>query len=327
MRILFVGDVIGKPGRRLVRTLLPALIRREGLDLAVLNVENAAGGFGVTWEILHEMFRAGADCLTSGNHVWDRRDGERILESEPRLLRPHNYPDAPGSGLYVHRTRRGELVAVLNLQGRIFLQPTDCPFRAADRALAGLDPAVKAVVVDFHAEATSEKIAMGWHLDGRVSAVLGTHTHIPTADLTLLPGGTAYITDVGMTGSYDSVIGMEREGAMQRMLTQRPIRWKVAAGDLRLAAVVVEVDPATGRCRDARRLWLDEEGRPWRPPLPAPQAGVPAGERSGRPSPEDGRAPREDGRPPIGDGRSPDEAGEREGEDDEPPDGRGDPSS
>jgi metallophosphoesterase (TIGR00282 family) len=263
VRILFVGDMVGKPGRRLVREILPGLLAAEEVDFTVVNVENAAGGFGISRDILDEMFRCGADCLTSGNHIWDRREADDILDSEPRLLRPYNYPDAPGSGLRVTKTGRGEPVAVLNLQGRVFMPPIDCPFQAADRALAEAGGRAKVVLVDFHAEATSEKICMGWHLDGRVSALLGTHTHVSTADLTILPRGAAYCTDVGMTGAHDSVIGMEKEGAIQRIRTQRPVRWRVASGDPRMAAVLLEVSGETGRCTRARQLLLGPDGSPW----------------------------------------------------------------
>jgi metallophosphoesterase (TIGR00282 family) len=263
VRILFVGDVVGKPGRRLVREILPGLLEREKADFTVVNVENAAGGFGISHDILEEMFRLGVDCLTSGNHIWDRREAEEILDREPRLLRPYNYPDAPGSGLRLARTGGGESVAVLNLQGRVFMPAIDCPFQAAEQALDEVAGRAKVILVDLHAEATSEKISMGWFLDGRVSAVLGTHTHVATADLTILPEGTAYLTDVGMTAAYDSVIGMEKDGAIRRLRTQRPVRWKVATGDPRLAAVALEVSEETGRCTAARQLLLAPDGSLW----------------------------------------------------------------
>ena len=208
MNILFIGDIFASPGRSLVARHLQEIISSEKIQLAVANAENAAGGFGITPLIAEELFSTGMDVLTSGNHVWDKKEIFDYLPRNPRLLRPANYPaELPGSGLYIAKARNGVEVAIIDLQGRTHMPPTDCPFRKADQILGSLDPRVRVRLVDFHAELTSEKMAMGWHLDGRVSAMLGTHTHIPTADERILAGGTAYQTDVGMTGPYDSVIG------------------------------------------------------------------------------------------------------------------------
>ena len=216
-------------------------------------MENAAAGFGVTPAIAEELLGMGLDVLTSGNHVWDKRETYDYLARQPRLLRPANYPDAPGRGVIALRARNGAECAVLNLQGRTYMPPTDCPFRKADQLLGELDPAVKVRFVDFHAEVTSEKIAMGWYLDGRVSAVIGTHTHVPTADTRILPGGTAYQTDCGMTGPYHSVIGVETGIILRRFLTGLPVRMEAARQCPELHAVIVDVDEATGMARAIRR--------------------------------------------------------------------------
>ena len=258
MKLLFVGDVVGRPGRRAVASQLADLIDRHGIDFTIVNVENAAGGYGITPEILAELDRLPIDCFSSGNHIWDKKAGLELLDREPRLLRPHNYPgDSPGRGLYVGETASGLPVATINLEGRVFMKPLDCPFRTADRLLESLPPEVNVVLVDFHAEATSEKEALGFYLDGRVSAVVGTHTHVPTADERILPKGTAYVTDVGMTGPYDSVIGMRVDKALRRFLYQTPAPLEVAKGDVRLAAVVIEVDESTGRAARIERLLVD----------------------------------------------------------------------
>lgn len=246
MKILFVGDIVGKAGMRLACELLPGLIGREQIDLTVVNAENAEGGKGISPGVVERLFESGADVLTGGNHSWSRREGIPVLESDPRVLRPHNYPSSPGTGLWTGETPAGVRCAVLNLQGRIFLPPIECPFRAVEDLLRELeDRPVR--ILDFHAEATSEKVAMGWHLDGRVTAVLGTHTHVPTADARVLPGGTAYCTDVGMTGAWDSVIGMDREAALERLRSQRPIPMRAASGDPRLCCAIVTCEAATGR--------------------------------------------------------------------------------
>jgi len=255
MKLLFVGDVFGKPGRRVLAELLPRLIDRHGIDYAVVNVENAAGGFGVTHDVFAELEALPIDCYTTGNHVWDKKDVLELLGREPRLLRPANYPAGnPGTGLHVGETAAGVPVATVHLQGCAFMKPLASPFETADRLLGGLAPEVKVILVDFHAEATSEKQALGFHLDGRVSAVLGTHTHVPTGDERVLPNGTAFITDVGMTGPYESVIGMRADKVVQRFLLQTHVPFEVAKRDVRLAAAVVDVDETTGRARAVERL-------------------------------------------------------------------------
>ncbi len=229
------------------------IIRGNSIDLAIANAENAAGGFGITPSIAEDLFGMGLDVLTSGNHVWDKREVYDYLNRQPRLLRPANYPEAPGGGLVTVRSRNGIECAVMNLQGRTYMPSTDCPFRKADTLLSQLDPAVKVKFVDFHAEVTSEKMAMGWYLDGRVSAVVGTHTHVPTADTRILPGGTAYQTDCGMTGPYRSVIGVETETILQRFLSGLPVRMEAAKHGAELHSVIVDVDETTGKARAIRR--------------------------------------------------------------------------
>ena len=253
MNILFVGDIFASPGRRIVADHLRDIVEANGIDLTIANAENAAGGFGLTPAIAEELFGLGLDVLTSGNHVWDKREVYDYLRRQPRLLRPANYPEAPGQGAIVWRARNGVDCAVINLQGRTYMPSTDCPFRKADQILAALDPAIKVRFVDFHAEATSEKIAMGWYLDGRVSAVIGTHTHVPTADTRILPGGAAYQTDCGMTGPYHSVIGVQTDIVIQRFLTGLPVRMEAARQNPELHAVMVDVDEATGKARAIRR--------------------------------------------------------------------------
>ncbi len=253
MNILFIGDIFASPGRRIVADHIQDIVETNRVELAIANAENSAGGFGITPSIAEELFALGLDVLTSGNHVWDKREVYDYFERQPRLLRPANYPDAPGRGSIVVRARNGVDCAVLNLQGRTYMPATDCPFRKADQLLEELDPAVKVRFVDFHAEVTSEKIAMGWYLDGRVSAVVGTHTHIPTADTRILPNGTAYQTDCGMTGPYHSVIGVETDIIIQRFLTGLPVRMEAARQSPELHAVIVDVDEVTGRARAIRR--------------------------------------------------------------------------
>lgn len=259
MRILFVGDVIGKPGRRVLARLLPKLVDERRTDYVVVNVENAAGGFGVTPDVLSELAELPIDCMTTGNHVWDKKEAAALLELEPRLLRPANYPAGnPGRGLHVGETSGGVRVATINLEGQVFMRQLDSPFRAADALLAGLDPEVRVILVDFHAEATSEKQAMGRHLDGRVSAVVGTHTHVPTADERVLPGGTAFLTDAGMTGPYDGVIGFRADRVLERFLLQTPTSFEVAKRDVRLAGALIDVDESTGRATAIERLLIPD---------------------------------------------------------------------
>lgn len=262
MKLLFVGDVIGKPGRRALRNLLPRLVDRHKADYVVVNVENSAGGFGVTPDVLREIQDLPIDVYTTGNHVWDKKEALDMLDRMPNLLRPANYPQGnPGKGLHVGETAAGIPVAVINLEGMVFMSNLDSPFHTADRLLKGLDPNVKVILVDFHAEATSEKQAMGFYLDGRVSVVLGTHTHVPTADERVLPKGTAFQTDAGMTGPYESVIGMRTDKVLKRFLLQTPSSFEVAKRDVRLAGAVIDVDEATGKARGIERLLVpDAEG-------------------------------------------------------------------
>ena len=260
MNILFIGDVVGSPGRRaLERGLLPLIDRRK-VDFTIVNIENAAGGFGLTVELFGELSKLPIDVFSSGNHIWDKREIYESLNSSDRLLRPANYPPGnPGRGVTVQATASGVPVAVMNLQGQVFMPAhADSPFRVADDELARL-PDVKVVVVDFHAEATSEKVAMGWYLDGRVSAVLGTHTHVATADETLRPGGTAYQTDVGMTGAYEGVIGFARDRVIEKFLAQTPKSFETAKKDIRLSGALVEVDPETGRATAIERIQVKVE--------------------------------------------------------------------
>jgi metallophosphoesterase (TIGR00282 family) len=252
MKILFIGDIFAAPGRRIVADHLQDIIKAQQIDLAIANGENAAGGFGITPLIAEDLFKLGVDVLTTGNHIWDKREIYDYLGRTPRLLRPANYPaEAPGSGVIVWKQ-----CAILNLQGRTYMPNTDCPFRAADRILAELDPAIKVRFVDFHAEVSSEKVAMGWYLDGRVSALVGTHTHVPTADTRILPGGTGYQTDAGMTGPYTGVIGVDKQIIIERFLTQMPVRMEAARHGAELHGVVVEVDETSGRATAIRRIAL-----------------------------------------------------------------------
>ena len=253
MNILFIGDIFASAGRGVVQERFAGIVDEEQIHLAIANAENAAGGFGVTPQIADELFRVGIDVLTTGNHIWDKREIYDYLERQPVLLRPANYPAAPGRGMTVVTARNGVGCAVINLQGRTYMPPTDCPFRKADELLSSLDPAVKVRFVDFHAEVTSEKVAMGWYLDGRVSAVVGTHTHIPTADTRVLPGGTAYQTDAGMTGPYDSVIGIDKAMVLHKFKTAMPAKMEAAKRMVELHAVIVDVDESTGRARSIRR--------------------------------------------------------------------------
>jgi metallophosphoesterase (TIGR00282 family) len=255
MNILFIGDIFASPGRNIVSQHLQRLIAENKIDLAIANAENSAGGYGITPLIAEELFGLGLDVLTTGNHIWDKKEIFDYLPRQPRLLRPANYIDElPGEGLLVRKARNGIEVAIMNLQGRVHLPATECPFRKADQLLQTLSPAVKVRFVDFHAELTSEKMAMGWHLNGKVSAVIGTHTHVPTADERILSEGTAYQTDVGMTGSYDSVIGSDKNLALRRFLTALPVRLDSAKGGVELHSVIVTVSENTGRATGIRRV-------------------------------------------------------------------------
>lgn len=264
MRILFIGDVFGSPGRKIVREHVHHVVETNNVELLIINVENAAGGFGVTPAICEEFFELGADVLTTGNHVWDKKEindylssGMKNGSSARRVLRPANYPaTVPGSGHYQGTTRSGVPYAVINLQGRVFMVNNDDPFRMADRLIE--ETKAKVIVVDLHAEATSEKVAMGWYLDGRVTAVLGTHTHVATADTRVLPNGTAYQTDVGMSGPHDGVIGVEKEQVISRFLTSMPNRFDAARGDVRLNGVLIDCDAKTGRANSIERISLGQ---------------------------------------------------------------------
>lgn len=258
MNILFIGDIFASPGRNIVAHHLQQIISEEKIDLAIANAENSAGGFGITPLIAQELFSLGLDVLTTGNHVYDKKEIFDYLPREPRILRPANYStELPGAGVYVLKCRNGVHAAVMNLQGRVYMPATDCPFRKADQLLSELSPDVKVRFVDFHAEVTSEKEAMGWYLNGRVSAVIGTHTHVPTADERILSEGTAYQTDVGMTGPYDSIIGSDKNLAIRRFLTALPVRLDAAKHGVELHAVIVEVDPASGKATGIRRYALE----------------------------------------------------------------------
>jgi len=261
MKLLFIGDIVGRPGRDLVRLGLKGLARAHEVDLVVANGENAAAGFGITREIGDQLFGYGIDVMTSGNHIWDKKEALDYIAREPRLLRPANYPDGvPGQGVTVVRSRGDVRVGIINVMGRVFLANIDDPFTLARREAERLRAdGVMVIFVDVHAEATSEKVAMGWHLDGVVTAVVGTHTHVQTADNRVLPGGTAYLTDVGMTGPHDGVIGVEKAAVIRRFLTGLPARFETASGDPRLNAVVITADEATGRATAIERLSLDTD--------------------------------------------------------------------
>jgi 2',3'-cyclic-nucleotide 2'-phosphodiesterase len=255
MKILFVGDIVGKQGRRAVHELLPRLIAAHGVDFVIGNCENAAAGFGVTRDVVEELYANRIDVLTSGNHIWDKKEVLEFMEDYETLLRPANFPHGvPGWGSVVMPTARGVSVGVVNLMGRVFMRPLECPFRTAEREIAALKRKTPIVVVDMHAEATSEKQALGWFLDGRASVVVGSHTHVQTADERVLPNGTAYITDAGMTGPFDSVIGVRKEAILERFLTQMPNKFEVAKGDIRLQGIIAEVDEGTGRSTGIERL-------------------------------------------------------------------------
>lgn len=255
MKILIVGDVVARPGRRVLAESLDLIRQQHQIDFTVVNVENAAGGFGITRKIFDELQALEIDVMTTGNHVWDKREAMDFIDDQPTLLRPHNYPEGtPGSG-WVTVDAGAHKVGVLNVMGQVFMHPTlDSPFSCIDTLLAEHQDGVDVVLVDFHAEATSEKIAMGWHLDGRVAAVVGTHTHVPTADERVLPGGTAYITDLGMTGCYDSVIGSDTRAVLDRMVHKIHSRLEPAKGPGSLCGVVLDVDPLTGKALSVERI-------------------------------------------------------------------------
>src|SRR6476620_2346336 len=257
MHILFIGDIFGKPGREIARRAVPALVEHRDIDFVIANVENSAAGFGVTGDIADTILSYGVDVMTSGNHVWDKKEVLDYIPRQAKLLRPANFPaGVPGRGSYVGRTRTGEPIGVLNLMGRIFMAPLDDPFALALKEVENLRARARIVFVDFHAEATSEKKAMGWHLDGRVTAVAGTHTHVQTADERVLPKGTAYITDAGMTGPHDSIIGVTIDAALGRFVSALPSKFEAATGGARLNAVIVTADPSTGKATSIERVNL-----------------------------------------------------------------------
>jgi len=255
IRLLFIGDIVGKPGRDLVRQGLQSIVEYHQIDLVIANIENAAGGFGITREIGEHLLDLGLDVMTSGNHIWDKREALDYIGIEPRLLRPANYPaGAPGNGSFLARTRDGRSVGVINVMGRVFMTSLDDPFAVVLAEIEKLRERTRVIFVDFHAEATSEKLAMGWHLDGKVTAVVGTHTHVQTADERILPKGTAYLTDAGMTGPHDSIIGVEVAPALARFLSALPQKFETATANPRLNAVIVEADDQSGRATEIERL-------------------------------------------------------------------------
>ena len=255
VRILYIGDVVGQPGRRALHQKLEHVIDREKIDFTIVNVENAAGGFGVTEAIMEELSELPINAYTSGNHIWDKKDFVDNYDHYPHVIRPANYPSGnPGKGSVIRQTASGVKVAVLQFMGNVFMPPIDNPFYCADRELAALDPSIKVIIVDIHGEASSEKQAFGRYLDGRASAVVGTHTHVPTADERILPNGTAYQTDVGMTGAYDSVIGFRPDEALQRFLMNTPRKLEVAKRDIRLSGALIEIDETTGKANRIVRI-------------------------------------------------------------------------
>ena len=260
MKILFIGDIVGKPGREIMRRALPSIVERHAIDLVIANVENAAGGMGITRDVAETIRDAGVHVMTSGNHIWDKKEALDYIQVQPRLLRPANYPaSVPGHGRYVTRTAGGDAVAVINVMGRIFMNPLDNPFHVVNREIEAVREETRVIFVDFHAEATSEKLAMGWHLDGHVTAVVGTHTHVQTADERVLPQGTAYITDVGMTGPHDSIIGVQTRPALTRFLDGIPARFETASGNSRINAVIVTASTATGVASGIERVNLSAQ--------------------------------------------------------------------
>jgi len=260
VRILFIGDIFGKPGREIARRAIPALVEQRSIDLVIANVENSAAGFGVTGDIADTILGYGVDVMTSGNHIWDKKEVLDYLPRQPKLLRPANFPaGVPGRGSWIGKTRTGEPVGVLNVMGRVFMSPLDDPFAVALKEAETMRAKTRVIIVDFHAEATSEKIAMGYHLDGRVTAVIGTHTHVQTADERILPKGTACLTDAGMTGPHDSIIGVTVDAALGRFRNGMPAKFEAATGPGRLNAVIVSADPASGRATAIERLNLSAQ--------------------------------------------------------------------
>lgn len=255
MKILFIGDIVGSPGREAIKKLVALLKEEHGIDFVIANAENASGGSGITLKVSEELFASGVDVITSGDHIWKKSEIFELINQEERILRPLNYPSgAPGRGAKIFKAKNGVKLGVINVNGRVFMEALECPFKATLSACQELAKETKIIIVDVHAEATSEKVALGWYLDGKVSAILGTHTHIQTADEKILPKGTAYITDVGMTGPYDSVIGRKVEDVLTRFLSSIPVRFAVAEENIQLHGALVDIDEITGRARSILRI-------------------------------------------------------------------------
>jgi metallophosphoesterase (TIGR00282 family) len=257
IKVLAIGDIVGEPGRQILKKRLPALLEKNKIDFCVANAENSAGGSGVTPQIMEELISCGVNVLTSGDHIWKRKEIVPAISKDARLLRPANYPPkSAGHGYYLYEDSKGRKIGVINLQGRVFMPPIDSPFDAVDKAVKELSEKTKIIIIDFHAEATSEKIALGWHLDGKVSFIFGTHTHIQTADECILPNGMAYITDVGMTGPYDSILGRKKEKVLSAFLTGMPVHFDVAKDDVRIGGAIVSIDSATGMAKVIERVMV-----------------------------------------------------------------------
>ena len=255
MRVLFIGDIVGEPGRKALKDLLPKITKRENIDFVVANGENVAGGSGITPSLVDELLGYGIDVITSGDHIWKRKEIVDRIAQDARLLRPANYPrEAPGFGSTVVASKGGVDVGVINIQGRVFMQAIECPFRVVKAELERIKNKARVIIVDVHAEATSEKIALGFFLDGLVSAVIGTHTHVQTADEKILPQGTAFLTDAGMTGPFDSVIGRNKEQILTRFITQMPTKFEMAEGDIQLHGAIIDIDEKTGKAESIKRV-------------------------------------------------------------------------
>ena len=263
LRVLLLGDIVGKPGREILTEKLAGLRESRNIAFCIANAENASGGWGLTRENAAEVFNAGADVITLGDHVWKRKEIAGLMQSDSRILRPQNYsPLASGTGVGIYNLPTGEKIAVMNFLGRVFMKPADCPFRGADQALRQVAPHTRNIFVEIHAEATAEKIALGWHLDGRATCVYGTHTHVATADERVLPEGTAYITDIGMTGPHDGVLGRRKDRVIKATLTQMPFSFDVSKGDVRITGAIVTFDPASGKAEAIERIQISRDETP-----------------------------------------------------------------